>query len=378
MTNRIPFNRCYLAGKEFAYMRKAVDSLHISGDGNFTKKCAALLQRLLGVPRVLITTSCTHALEMAALLLDIQPGDEIIVPSFTFVSTANAFLLRGARPIFTEIRPDTLNMDERLLESLITNRTKAVIPVHYAGIACEMDPILEVAKRNGVAVVEDNAHGLFGTYKGKFLGTFGCLATQSFHETKNITCGEGGALLVNDAHYIERAEIMREKGTNRSQFFRGEVDKYTWVDFGSSYLPSDILAAFLWAQLEARDEIQAKRRLVWQFYEESLRHWAAENGVQLPAVPLECGNPFHMFYLVMPSMEKRDALIMHLKEKGIISVFHYVPLHVSKMGRFFGYKRGDLPLTEKLSAGLLRLPFHNYLTESDQVYVTEGIKEFNC
>jgi dTDP-4-amino-4,6-dideoxygalactose transaminase len=276
---QIPFNRPTLAGKEIEYIRAAIESGHASGDGSFTHRCQGFLERELGVPKVLLTTSCTHALEMAAFLLDIQPGDEIIVPSFTFVTTVNAFVIRGAKPVFIDIHADTLNMDERDLEQLITPRTKVIVPVHYAGVGCEMDAIMAVARQHDIPVVEDNAHGLFGRYKGKLLGTFGTLATQSFHETKNISCGEGGALLINDRQYIERAEIIREKGTNRSRFFRGQVDKYTWVDVGSSYLPSDILAAFLYAQLESYQEIQARRCSIWNTYHQALQPWAQTNSV---------------------------------------------------------------------------------------------------
>jgi len=308
------------------------------------------------------------------MLLDIQPGDEVIVPSFTFVTTANAFVLRGARPVFADIRPDTLNLDETLLERLITSRTCAIVPVHYAGVGCEMDAILAIAQHHGIAVVEDNAHGLFGKYKGRYLGTFGCLATQSFHETKNFTCGEGGALLINDPQYIERAEIIREKGTNRSRFFRGLVDKYTWVDVGSSYLPSDILAAFLYAQLEARDQIQARRQRIWHYYNDHLQDWATANDVRLPIVPAYCEQPYHMFYLLLPSLQQRQALIEHLKGHGILSVFHYLPLHLSDMGRKFGGQPGDCPVTEDISDRLLRLPFYNDLSEAEQVSVCAAIK----
>ena len=369
----IPFNRPFAVGKEFDYIQQAIDNMHISGDGLFTKKCHALLEQTLGVPKALLTTSCTHALEMAALLLDIQPGDEVIVPSFTFVSTVNAFVLRGARPVLIDIRPDTLNLDETQLERLITPRTKAIVPVHYAGVGCEMDAILDVAGRYGVAVVEDNAHGLFGKYKGKYLGTFGCLATQSFHETKNFTCGEGGALLINDPQYIERAEIIREKGTNRSRFFRGEVDKYTWVDLGSSYFPSDILAAFLYAQLEAREEIQARRRRVWEYYYKHLQDWAQDHGVRLPVIPAHCEQPYHLFYLLLPSLEKRTALIAHLKSRGIWSVFHYLPLHLSEMGQRLGGRQGDCPVTEDVSDRLLRLPFYNELQAEQQEQICTAI-----
>ena len=372
----IPFNRPSFAGNEQAYVVQAVANGHISGDGPFTRKCHLFLEQEFGVCKALLTTSCTHALEMAALLLDIEPGDEVIVPSFTFVSTINAFVLRDARPVFIDIRPDTLNLDEAQLERFITPRTKAIVPVHYAGVGCEMDAILEIAGRHGVAVVEDNAHGLFGKYKGKYLGTFGCLATQSFHETKNFTCGEGGALLNNDPQYIERAEIIREKGTNRSRFFRGQVDKYTWVDIGSSYLPSDILAAFLYAQLEAREDIQAKRRRVWEYYREHLQVWAKDHGVGLPVVPGHCEQPYHMSYLLLPSLQEREALIAHLKARGILSIFHYLPLHLSGMGQRFGGKKGDCPVTEDVSDRLQRLPFYNSLTEADQERVVGAIREF--
>jgi dTDP-4-amino-4,6-dideoxygalactose transaminase len=379
MTERtpIPFNRASLVGAELEYIQQAVAGGHISGDGPFTKRCQVLLEQALGVGKVLLTTSCTHALEMAALLLDIKPGDEVVVPSFTFVSTVNAFVLRGARPVFCDTRSDTLNMDESKLERLITPRTKVIVPVHYAGVGCEMDAILDIASSRGIAVVEDNAHGLFGKYRGKYLGTFGCMATQSFHETKNFTCGEGGALLINDTQYVERAEIVREKGTNRSRFFRGQVDKYTWVDIGSSYLPSDILAAFLYAQLEARDTIRAARRRIWEFYAEHLKDWARDNGVRLPIIPEHCEQPSHMFYLLMPSLEARQALIAHLKDRGIMSVFHYQPLHLSPMGLQFGAKPGQCPVTESVSDRLLRLPFYNGLTEGDQSRVVDAVGQFS-
>ncbi len=373
----IPFCRPFVVGKELEYIRQTIENMHLSGDGSFTKKCHALLEQTLGVQKALLTTSCTDALEMAALLLDIQPGDEVIVPSFTFVSTINSFVLRGAHPVFIDIRPDTLNLDETKLEKLITPRTKAIIPVHYAGVGCEMEAILEIAQRYGVAVVEDNAHGLFAKYDDKYLGTFGCLAVQSFHDTKNFICGEGGALLINDPQYIERAEIIREKGTNRSRFFRGLVDKYTWVDVGSSYLSSDMLAAFLYAQLEAREQIQAKRRQIWEYYYKNLQDWAEEHGIRLPIVPAHCEQAYHMFYLLMPSLEQRQALISHLKGEGISSAFHYLPLHISQMGREFGGKERDCMVTEDISDRLLRLPFYNDLTELDQARVVASIKEFH-
>ncbi len=372
----IPFNRPCLAGNEYKYMAEAIANGHASGDGPFTRRCHELLERELGAPKVLLTTSCTHALEMAAILLDCGPEDEIILPSFTFVSTANAFVLRGAKIVFSDIRPDTLNLDESRLEKLITSRTRAIVPVHYAGVACEMDAISSLAKKHGAAIVEDNAHALFARYKGRITGTFGSLATQSFHETKNVTCGEGGALVINDPKLIERALIIREKGTNRSQFFRGQVDKYTWVDLGSSYLHSDLLAAFLLAQLEGREEIQRKRRRVWQVYREQLEPWAADHDVQLPSVPAECEQAFHMFYLILPSADDRDRLIAQLREQGILSVFHYVPLHQSDMGRQWAAREAHCPVTEDISARLVRLPFYNDLTETEQGRVIEVVKSF--
>lgn len=377
MTSRIPFNKPSLAGNEFRYMAEALERGHISGDGSFTERCHSLLEQYLQVKKVFLTPSGTHALELIALLLDVGPGDEVIVPSFTFVSTANAFVLRGARPVFADIRPDTLNLDETRLECLITPRTKAIVVVHYAGVGCEMDAILEIARRHGVAVVEDNAHGLFGAYKGKPLGTFGPLAALSFHETKNITCGEGGALIINALQYIERAEIIREKGTDRTRFFRGEVDRYTWIDVGSSYVLSDLLAAFLYAQLEAREDIQRKRRRLWEYYAEHLKDWAEAHGVRLPHVPPHCQQSYHMFYLLMPSLAERQALIAHLKARGILSVFHYQPLHLSAMGRRFGGRPGDCPVSENVSDRLLRLPFYNDLSEANQARVVAAVKEFN-
>ncbi len=370
---RIPFNRPSLAGNEQAYVAEALASGQFSGDGVFTKKCHAFFEKELGVPKALLTTSCTHALEMAALLLDIKPGDEVIVPSFTFVSTANAFVLRGAKPVFADIRTDTLNINEALIEERITPRTKAIVPVHYAGVGCEMDAILSIAGKHGISVVEDNAHGLFGRYRGKLLGTFGELASQSFHETKNLSCGEGGALLINDRSFVERAEILREKGTDRSRFFRGQVDKYSWVDIGSSYLPSDILAAFLYAQIEARERIQSARRRIWNTYFDGLRAWAQNHGVALPCIPGHCEQSFHMFYLMFPDPDRRQAMIDRLKERGILSVFHYLPLHTSVMGIRHGGKSEDCPVAQSVSERILRLPFYNDLTLADQEEVISVI-----
>lgn len=372
----IPFNRPCLVGNELEYIKQSIQSGHASGDGQFSKKCHTYLEQTIGAPRVMLTTNCTHALEMAALLLDIQPGDEVIVASFTFTSTINAFVLRGAIPVFIDIRSDTLNMDETLLERAITPRTRAIVPMHYAGVGCEMDAILAISRQNGIPVVEDNAHGLFGQYKGKNLGTFGCLATQSFHETKNFTCGEGGALIINDPAFIERAEIVREKGTNRSRFFRGQVDKYSWVDIGSSYLPSDILAAFLYAQLEQAPAIQSKRKTIWNYYYDHLQGWAAENKVRLPIIPDYCEQAYHLFYLLLPSLERRQALIAHLRAQGIGSAFHYLPLHLSGMGIRYGGKPGDCPNSELLSDCLLRLPFYNDLKNTDLETVVKAVCSF--
>jgi dTDP-4-amino-4,6-dideoxygalactose transaminase len=374
----IAFNRPSIAGNEYAYIGEAIRNGHLSGDGPFTRRCQARLEEITGAKRALLTTSCTDALEMAALLLAIQPGDEVIVPSFTFVSTANAFALRGARLVFADIRPDTLNLDESALPSLITPRTRAIAVVHYAGVGCEMDAILGEASLNGIPVVEDNAHGLFGTYKGRTLGSLGALATLSFHETKNISCGEGGALLINDPALTERAEILREKGTNRSNFFRGLVDKYTWVDLGSSFLPSELTAAFLFAQLEQASAIQQARRAIWERYQAALGPWATQNGVRLPCIPPHCAQPYHMFYCLLPSGERRDAMIAHFRSCGITSPFHYLPLHRSPAGAALGGDSADCPVTEDVSARLVRLPFYNSLSEADQNRVIETTLEFTA
>ncbi|MEP7071698.1 MAG: dTDP-4-amino-4,6-dideoxygalactose transaminase [Verrucomicrobiota bacterium] len=375
---RIPFNRPYATGREMGYLREAIATPKFSGDGGFTASCHSILEQSLGVARALLTTSCTHALEMAALLLEIGAGDEIILPAFTFVSTANAFVLRGARPVFLDIREDTLNIDERLLEARITPRTKAIFLVHYAGVGCEMDTIMAIARQHRLAVVEDNAHGLYGKYRGRYLGTFGELAALSFHETKNFTCGEGGALLINDQALMQRAEIIREKGTDRTRFFRGEVDKYNWVDIGSSYLPSDLLAAFLRAQLEDREQIQAVRGKLFTNYLERLSEWAAESGVRLPSVPPECEQSYHMFQLILPSAAAQQAFISHLLQREILSVFHYLPLHLSPMGRRFGGRAGDCPVTERVAERLVRLPFYNGMAESEQAEVIEAVRAFRC
>ena len=373
---RIPFNSPHVGDKEHEYVADCLASDRLAGDGLFSERCTALLRQELGVPSVLLTPSCTHALEMAAMLLDVGPGDDVIVPSYTFVSTVNAFVLRGAQPVFADIRSDTLNLDERSLEPLITTRTKAIVPVHYGGVGCEMDAILAIAQRHGVTVVEDNAHGLFGQYRGKYLGTFGKLAAQSFHETKNFTCGEGGALLINDVGLLERAEVIREKGTDRSKFFRGQVDKYTWVDTGSSYLLSDILAAVLLAQLEAREDIQARRGEIWERYRCGLSDWAASRDVHLPTVPDHCAQAFHMFYMILPSLDARQSLIGFLRKRSILSVFHYMPLHLSPMGYRLGGRVGDCPVAEDMSDRLVRLPFYTGLTEGDQNRVIAAVLDW--
>lgn len=373
----IPFNRPCFVGNEQEYIAQSIHNSHISGDGIFTEKCQNFLESALGVNKAFLTTSCTDALEMAALLLDLSSDDEVIFPSFTFVSTVNAFVLRGIKPVFVDIRPDTLNIDENLIERAITPRTKAIVVVHYAGASCEMDKIRAIAAHNNIPVIEDNAHGLFGKYKGEYLGTFGSMATQSFHETKNFTCGEGGALLLNEPALVERADIIRQKGTNRSSYFRGQVDKYTWVDVGSSYLPSDLLAAFLFAQFEARVSIQQKRKQIWEYYNTHLREWAALHQVGLPFIPAHCEQPYHIFYLIMPTLDLRQALITHLKSLGIGSAFHYTPLHLSPMGQRFGGKPGDCPITEDISNRLLRLPFFYLLTDVEQSTVVKAVQNFD-
>jgi len=375
---RIPFNRPFAAENGLDYVRTAIAGSKFSGDGPFTAECHRLLERSIGVQKALLTTSCTHALEMAALILNLGSGDEVIVPAFTFPSALNAFVLRSARPVFVDVRADTLNIDEAQIDQRITKRTKAIFLVHYAGVGSEMDTIMAMARRHGIAVIEDNAHGLYGKYRGQYLGTFGELATLSFHETKNFTCGEGGALLINNPQFNERAEILREKGTDRSRFFRGEVDKYTWVDIGSSYLPSDLLAAFLCAQLEHREQIQSMRRQIWETYARELAPWAKANGARLPIVPPECEQSYHMFYVIMPSLKSRQALISHLADFGILAVFHYLPLHLSPMGLRLGGCQGDCPVTEDLSDRLLRFPFFTGMSTSELSQVIDAVRAFRC
>jgi dTDP-4-amino-4,6-dideoxygalactose transaminase len=376
VTRPIPFNRPSFVGKEQDYMADAIARGHISGDGEYTRRCQEFLERELGVARALLTTSCTHALELSAMLLDLKPGDEVVVPDFTFVSTANAFLVHGGRPVFADVLPETLNVDPARLAERLTPRTRAVVPVHYAGVGCDMAEVLRLADARGIAVVEDNAHGLFGRYRGKPLGTFGTMASLSFHETKNFTCGEGGALLLNDPRWVERAEILREKGTNRKRFFRGLVDRYTWVDVGSSYLPSDLLAAFLLAQFERKDAVLQARRRIFDRYERELGPWGRDSGTRLPSIPADRQQSFHMFYLLLPTPEARTGLLAHLKKLDILAVFHYLPLHLSEMGRKLGGKPGDCPVAEALSDRLVRLPFYNDLSEADQGRVIEAVRAF--
>ncbi len=364
-----------MVGNEMHYITDAIrNNWRISGDGPYTQKAQQQLQSIIGGEAVLLTSSCTHALDMSAILLDLKPGDEVIVPSFTFVSTANAYVLHGAKPIFVDVRPDTLNLDESALEAAITPRTRAIVPIHYAGVGCEMDTINAIAKDHNIIVVEDNAVGIFGKYKDQPLGTFGTMATQSFHETKNVMCGEGGALIINDPNYIERAEIIREKGTNRKQFFRGQIDKYTWVDVGSSYLVSDFTAAFLVAQLEQWEVIQQKRHQLWDNYDAQLKEWASINGIKTPYIPNHCDHPAHVYYLLMPSLEQRTHFIDYLAAHDIVAVFHYQSLHLSKMGRSFGGRVGDCPVTERISDTLVRLPLYFDLSLEDQQRVIDVIK----
>ena len=360
---KIPFNKPYMAGRELEYIAQAHANGHLSGDGPFTRRCHAWLEERIGCKKALLTHSCTGALEMAALLLDLQPGDEVIMPSFTFVSTANAFVLRGAVPVFVDIRADTLNLDESLIEAAITPRTRAICAVHYAGVGCEMDAIMSIAHKHGLFVVEDAAQCILSSYKGRPLGGMGHLAALSFHETKNVICGEGGALLINDQRFVERAEIIREKGTNRSKFFRGQVDKYTWVDIGSSWLPGELNAAFLAAQMERADEITARRLEIWRRYYDWSAPLEASGAVRRPVVPSHCGHNAHMFYLLLPDLERRTAFIARLRDDGILAVFHYIPLHSAPAGRRFG-RSGELPVTDDVGDRLVRLPL--WLPDMDQ------------
>ncbi len=373
---RYPLNRPYISGNELEYIKDALENRQLAGDGPYTQRCRKLLESIFHGSKVLLTTSCTHALEITALLLSIGEGDEFIVPSFTFVSTVNAFALRGARPVFVDIRPDTLNMDETQLELLITPRTKAILPVHYMGVGCEMDEINRVSIKHNIPVIEDNAHGFLGKYQGQWLGTFGRFAALSFHETKNFTCGEGGALMINDEDYYEQAEILREKGTNRSQFLRGEADAYSWVELGSSFLPSDLLAAVLYAQLEEKEGIQAKRKRIWDRYFHELSDWGDRMGIQLPTIPNECEHPSHQFYILMPNESLRTRLIKHLHAQGIQSAFHYLPLHVSKQGQKYGYQKGGCPIAEDVCSRLIRFPFYNDLKDEDMDYIIKSITSF--
>ena len=372
----MPFNKPFIAGKELYNIAQAVINGHLAGDGPFTKQCHAWLEKRLGCSKALLVHSSTAALEMAAMLCDIGSGDEVIMPSFTFVSTANAFVLRGAVPVFVDIRPDNLNLDDKKIEQAITSKTKAVVPVHYAGVPCEMDAIMRIADVHDLFVVEDAAQALFSSYKGRLLGTIGHFGCLSFHETKNIISGEGGALLVNDKRFVERAEIIREKGTNRSRFFRGEVDKYTWVDIGSSYLPSELIGAFLYAQMENASTIISARRRIFERYYNLLRPLEDEGVLRLPFVESECAGNGHMFYIVMRSLDERTSLLEHLKKEGILAVFHYVPLHSSPAGRKYCRASGSMEVTDDLSGRVLRLPMYYEMGEDDIHRVVESIKRY--
>lgn len=371
--DRIPFNRPYMTGNELDNMAEAQRALHLSGDGGFTARCHRWIEQQTGCARALLTHSCSSALDMSALLLDIAPGDEIIMPSFTFVSTANAFVLRGGVPVFVDIREDTLNLDERLIEAAITPRTRAIAPVHYAGVGCEMDTIMAIARRHGLAVVEDAAQGVGASYKGRALGAIGDLGSFSFHETKNVIAGEGGALLVNDPALVQRAEIIREKGTDRARFYRGEIDKYTWQDVGSSYLPSEINAAFLWAQLEAAERITRERLTLWQRYHDGLAPLEQRGLLRRPIVPDDCAHNGHIYYVLLPPGVDRQIVLRKLSDNGVASVFHYVPLHSSPAGQRFGRAHGELALTTELSERLIRLPMWVGLTDSQQRRVCDTL-----
>ena len=372
----INFNVPPFTGKEPEYIMEAVKAQKICGDGQFTKKCNAWLEEKTGTKKALLTTSCTHATELAALLADVKAGDEVIMPSYTFVSTADAFVLRGAVPVFVDIRPDTMNIDEKKIEAAITDKTVGIVPVHYAGVSCEMDTIMDIAKRHNLWVIEDAAQGIMSTYKGKALGTFGEFGCFSFHETKNYSMGEGGAILIRDEKHIEDAEVLREKGTNRSKFFRGQIDKYTWVNQGSSYLPSDMNAAYLWAQLEMAEEINDARLAIWEQYKKELTPLADAGKIELPTVPEHCVHNAHMFYIKTKDLEERTRLIDYLKENGILSVFHYIPLHSAPAGIKFGRFHGEDEHTTKESERLLRLPLYYGLKEEEVLYICEKVREF--
>jgi dTDP-4-amino-4,6-dideoxygalactose transaminase len=376
MAPRIPFNKPYISGKELHYMAQAVAGGQIAADGRFTQLCARLLENEFDIAKVLMTPSCTAALEMAAILCELGSGDEVILPSYTFVSTANAVARLGARPVFVDIRPDTLNIDESLIEGAITARTKAIFPVHYAGVSCEMDRIMDIAARHGLLVVEDAAQGVYGAYGDRPLGSIGHLAAYSFHDTKNYVCGEGGALCINAPEYVDRAEIIRDKGTNRGRFLREMADKYTWVDVGSSYVPNEIACAFLYAQLELLEPIAARRRAIYDFYRNQLSPLEARGWLRLPNIPDRCESNYHLFFILLPDRETRDALIAHLKHHDIVAAFHYVPLHSSPVGSKYGYHDGDLPVTEDLSGRLVRLPFYCEISETEQMEVISRINEF--
>lgn len=372
----ISFNKPPYTGKEKEYILQAVDNKHISGDGEFTKKCSKKLEEMTGSRKVLLTTSCTHATEMAALLANIKSGDEVIMPSYTFVSTADAFVLRGAIPVFVDIRPDTMNIDEKLIEEAVTEKTKAIVPVHYAGVGCEMDTIMDIATRHNLMVIEDAAQGIDSYYKNKALGTIGDFGCFSFHETKNVSMGEGGALLIKSADRVEDAEIIREKGTNRAKFFRGQIDKYTWVNYGSSYLPSDINAAYLWAQLENIEQIQNSRKKSWEHYYKGLSELANKEAIEFGKIPKECTNNAHMFYIKVKNLEERTALIEHLKKRDVGAVFHYVPLHTAPAGLKFGRFHGTDKYTTSESERLLRLPLYYGMTENNVEQVISAVREF--
>lgn len=372
----ISFNVPPYCGKEEEYVIQAIRNHKICGDGEFTKKCSRWIEEKTGSPKVLLTTSCTHATEMAALLSEIQPGDEVIMPSYTFVSTADAFVLRGAKAVFVDIRPDTMNIDETKIEAAITKKTKAIVPVHYAGVACEMDTIMDIARRYNLLVIEDAAQGVMSTYKGKALGTIGDYGCYSFHETKNYSMGEGGALLIKNEDMIENAEILREKGTNRSKFFRGQIDKYTWVNYGSSYLPSELNAAYLWGELEMADEINENRLKSWNHYYQGLQHLAEQGKIELPVVPEGCVHNAHMFYIKAKDLEERTRVISYMKENGVGCVFHYIPLHSAPAGRKFGRFHGEDEYTTKESERLMRLPMYYGLKSEEIDYVIECLEKF--